>query len=304
MEITLKKFISSSFAVYLSLSLFIMPVDAGKSETSQPQMDIPISRHVKSKEQQDFPENIVKTNKTMDVLNNPSTKEKADEAQRESVVLLRNENNVLPLSDDKINRVRLYVEMFPGGVNGELTKDLKNKIRNYDEAITISNRLEDSTHAFIWVTPQQDILSKQPMLTIGPENGIDNVNRIVEIQNTIPTITAINMSNPWLIHEIEPNTEALFATFGLKTEALIDVIRGKYTPNGKLPFAIPANQNAVENDKEYNLDFKVNPSYVYRSKNGDAYRENFGLTYDAEIMGRPPILYELLKFIEDGIIDK
>ena len=165
-----------------------------------------------------------KRNKILDVLKNPSTKEKADEAQRKSVVLLRNENNVLPLSDDKINRVQLYVEMFPSGKNGEFTNKLKTKIRNYDETITFTDSLEHATHALLWVMPQRDILSRQPNLKIGPESGIDNVNRIVEIQRDIPTITAINMSNPWLINEIEPNTDALFATFGLKIEALVDVI--------------------------------------------------------------------------------
>ena len=57
------------------------------------------------------------------------------------------------------------------------------------------------------------------------------------------------MRSPWLINEIEPNAAAIMGTFGVKTEALLDVIRGKINPTGKLPFTIPANQKAVNNDK-------------------------------------------------------
>ena len=165
-----------------------------------------------------------------------------------SVVLLRNENKVLPLTDDKIKGIKLYVEVFPGGDNGESTQKLKESIRKYDSGITISDSLEDATHAFVWVKPKQDLMKRKPMLTIGPDTGINNVNRIIEIQKKVPTITAINMRSPWLINEIEPNAAAVMATFGVKTEALLDVIRGKFNPTGKLPFTIPANQKAVDND--------------------------------------------------------
>ena len=166
-------------------------------------------------------------------------------AHRKSVVLLRNDNNVLPLTDEKIKEVKLYVEMFPVRLGGENTQKLKETIRNYDKGITITDNLEEATHAFVWVKPKQDFLKRKPLLTIGPETGIQNVNRIIEIQKKVPTITAINMRSPWLINEIEPNAAAVIATFGVKTEALLDVIRGRFNPTGKLPFTIPASQKAV-----------------------------------------------------------
>ena len=53
------------------------------------------------------------------------------------------------------------------------------------------------------------------------------------------------MTNPWLIDEIEPNAAAVISTFGVQGEALVDVIRGKFNPTGKLPFTIPADEEAV-----------------------------------------------------------
>ena len=87
------------------------------------------------------------------------------------------------------------------------------------------------------------------------------------------------MRSPWLINQIEPNAAAVIATFGVKTEALIDVIRGRFNPVGKLPITIPANQQAVDNEKGDTPGFREDPSYAYRAKSGDAYRYNFGLSY-------------------------
>ena len=65
----------------------------------------------------------------LDVVNNPESQKKADEAQRKSLVLLRNDNihgkNVLPLGDSEIKDVKLYIEMFPGGNDAAATKKLK-----------------------------------------------------------------------------------------------------------------------------------------------------------------------------------
>ncbi|NCU18620.1 glycoside hydrolase family 3 C-terminal domain-containing protein [Pallidibacillus pasinlerensis] len=96
----------------------------------------------------------------------------------------------------------------------------------------------------------------------------------------VPTITAINFGNPWLMNEVEPNAKAVFVTFGTKSEALLDVIRGRYNPTGKLPITIPANAEAVANDRGDVPGFDEGPDYVYKAANGDAYGYNFGLSYE------------------------
>ncbi|RDW18361.1 hypothetical protein CWR48_12340 [Oceanobacillus arenosus] len=213
------------------------------------------------------------------IANDPVSQEIADEAHRKSVVLLRNDNNLLPLNDEKVKNVKLYVEKFPSGENGEETKKLKARIRNYDKSITIVDSLENATHAFIWVLPWQNLFKNNPTLVIGPDTGIDQVERIMEIQKKIPTITAINMSNPWLIDKIEPNAAAVISTFGVKPEALVDVIRGKFNPTGRLPFTIPATQEAVNNEVGDIPGYDEVPAYTYRDKNGNRYGYNFGLSY-------------------------
>ena len=171
--------------------------------------------------------------------------------------------------------------MFPGGTDGASTKGLIETIKKHDPSITITNKLEDATHAYIYVKPVQSNWDNNPRITVGPETGITNVDRIVTIQKTVPTITSVNMTNPWVLDKIEPNAAALIGTFGTKAEAIIDVIRGEYNPTGKLPFALPASMAAVDNEVGDVPSFakEEDPFYSYKNKSGDVYKYGFGLSY-------------------------
>nr|WP_263323374.1 glycoside hydrolase family 3 N-terminal domain-containing protein [Neobacillus sp. Marseille-Q6967] len=218
----------------------------------------------------------------LNVVNNPDSQKLADEAHRKSIVLLRNDEvkgeKLLPLTDEKVSEVKLYVEEFSKDAANATVK-LKQAIQNYDSSITIVDRLEEATHAFVWVKPAQSNWDNNPRITVGPETGVADVNRIIEIQKAVPTITAINLISPWLIDQIEPNAAAVVTTFGTKAEAIVDVIRGKFNPSGKLPFAIPANAEAVENEIGDIPSYEEDPSYSYKNQNGDKYEYGFGLSY-------------------------
>ncbi len=226
-----------------------------------------------------FENPYVDPKRALEAVNDPEAKEKANLAHRKSIVLLRNDQNLLPLTNNKIKRMKLYVESFPAGEQNADTKALKETIHQYDPSITLTDHLAEATHAFVWIKPKQDLLSKQPVISIGPDTQIDHKNRIIEIQKTVPTITAINFSSPWLIQEIEPHAAAVIGTFGVKTEALIDVIRGSFNPTGRLPLTIPASQEAVANEKMDVPGYDEAPTYVYQAKSGAKYRYGFGLTY-------------------------
>jgi beta-glucosidase len=224
------------------------------------------------------------------VVANPEAQQLADEAHRKSIVLLRNDKNLLPLKDAKLKGVKLYVEMFPGGTDGANTKGLIETIKKHDPSITFTNNLEDATHAYVYVKPVQSNWDNNPRITVGPETGINNVDRIIDIQKTVPTITAVNMTNPWVLDEIEPNAAALIGTFGTKAEAIVDVIRGEFNPIGKLPFALPASMTAVHNEVGDVPSYapEEDPAYAYVNKSGNAYKYGFGLSYNqGKAKGKP-----------------
>lgn len=237
-----------------------------------------------------FEDPYVDPQNALDVVANPEAQERAYEAHQKSIVLLRNDKNLLPLKDAKLNKVKLYVEMFPGGTNDASTKGLIETIKKHDPSITITNDLSEATHAYIFVKPVQSNWDNNPRITVGPETGITNVDRIIEIQKTVPTITAVNMTNPWVLDQIEPNASALIASFGTKAEAIVDVIRGEFNPIGKLPFALPASMEAVHNEVGDVPSFasEEDPAYPYVNKSGDVYKYGFGLSYNqGKAVGKP-----------------
>ncbi|WP_449354501.1 glycoside hydrolase family 3 N-terminal domain-containing protein [Virgibacillus natechei] len=227
-----------------------------------------------------FEDPYVDPDHALEVFNNPQSEEQADEAHRKSNVLLRNDENILPLDDEKIDDVKLYVNLFGAGEDdNERTERLKQTIQNYDDSINITDDIEEATHAFVWVQPVVSNWDNAPAVQIGPDTGIDQVDRINEIQNTVPTILAVNMTQPWVMDTIEPNTEAVINTFHTKPESVVDIIRGEFNPTGTLPFTLPADMEAVENEVGDIPGFEEDPSYVYRAENGDAYEYGFGLSY-------------------------
>lgn len=245
-----------------------------------------------------FEDPYVDPQNALDVVANPEAKELAADAHLKSIVLLRNDKNLLPLKDAKLKDVKLYVEMFPGGTDGASTKGLIETIKKHDPSITITNNIEEATHAYIYVKPVQSNWDNNPRITIGPETGITNLDKIIDIQKTVPTITAVNMTNPWVLDEIEPNAAALIATFGTKAEAVVDVIRGEFNPIGKLPFALPASMTAVDNEVGDVPSFapEEDPEYSYVNKSGDKYEYGFGLSYNnGKAVGKPDHAGEIKK---------
>ena len=85
---------------------------------------------------------------------------------------------------------------------------------------------------------------------------LNNAIRIInKITVTKPTVLVINYTNPWVINEIyndrtKKNIKGILATFGTTSDALLDVITGKFNPTGKMPFSTPVSDEAVENQKE------------------------------------------------------
>ncbi|MEH7419129.1 glycoside hydrolase family 3 N-terminal domain-containing protein [Neobacillus drentensis] len=87
--------------------------------------------------------------RALEVVNNPSSQEKADLAHRKSIVLLRNDQNLLPLKNTKIKDMKLYVESFPAGVQNANTNELRKTIQQYDPDITLTKHLKEATHALL-----------------------------------------------------------------------------------------------------------------------------------------------------------
>ncbi|RDW21890.1 beta-glucosidase [Oceanobacillus arenosus] len=219
----------------------------------------------------------------------------ADEAHRKSIVLLRNGNaetgQVLPISDKEVQEVKLYVEIFMRDQKkaDEASIGLRESFKLADPSLQLVNTPEEATHAYLSVMPTlswstDDTENDPPSIELkkNADTGIDS-ERILKLQNEVATtILGVNMTNPWLINEIEPGADAVLATFNTTPDAIVDIIRGNYNPTGKMPFTVPADIEAVENNASDVPGYAETFDYAYTNANGDDYALNFGLSYKKE----------------------
>jgi len=174
------------------------------------------------------------------------------EAQRKSIVLLRNENGALPLKKEtKVyfeDYFKDYHHMAPGPGNV------------FDAAadhFTFVGTPEEADVILLWIKPAMRPLfpaDDSPLRVDLSACAID-VDYINGLTAKKPTVLAINYANPFVIDEIfNEQTKDRFlgviATFGVEPEALLDVVSGKFNPTGKMPFTTPISQQVVEANKE------------------------------------------------------
>ena len=182
------------------------------------------------------------------IVGNTEFQERANLAFRKSIVLLRNEESLLPLKP----KTKVYFEkyMVSRGSSDNPQNVIVPEINNWD--IEFVNSIEDADVALLWLIPKTGGLFGSSGAEIKNELSENNIDmgHVNKIKSEKPTIIAINFSNPWVISEIDDNnTNTVLATFGTTTDAVLDVVSGKFNPTGKMPFSIPASREAILSNK-------------------------------------------------------
>ncbi len=209
--------------------------------------------------------------KASNIVGNAEFKQKADLALRKSIVMLRNEKQVLPLKAG----TKVYFENYHD--NGRPNSNPINVFtpEKNDWQISFVSTREEADVVVMWLTPNMGSLfntkeGTEIELQLS-KNKID-VARVNETTYHKPTVVLINFTSPWVIDEIDnPNMATLLATFGTSSDAVLDVLTGKFKPTGKMPISIPKSRNAVLAN-ESDVPGYLKPNYAL-FKFGD------GLTY-------------------------
>lgn len=171
----------------------------------------------------------------------------ANLAMRKSIVLLRNETQLLPLKP----KTKIYFESYfqrRGAASPSVV--YQPKINNYN--VEFVKTPEEADYVLLWLTPGSKSLFQSdgsPLYLSMSKNAVD-VNYVNTLTAKKPTILVINYTNPWVIDEIYnsqtiKNIKGVIATFGTTNEALLDVVLGKFNPTGKMPFTTPISEAAV-----------------------------------------------------------
>ncbi|MFV5689324.1 glycoside hydrolase family 3 protein [Flavobacterium sp. ZT3R25] len=175
------------------------------------------------------------------IVGNSEFQKRGDLAFRKSIVLLRNDAKLLPIKKG----TKVYLESLYNNskTNTPVSASLSNEL-----GIEFVKDKKDADLVVLTVTPNAGGLFSSTGAEIKlqlSDNKID-VAYINEVTSSKPTVVVINYSNPWVINEIDTkNLKTVLATFGTSSDALLDVLTGKYNPTGKMPFTTPKSRQAV-----------------------------------------------------------
>jgi beta-glucosidase len=243
-------------------------VEAGK--LSENRVDLSVRRLLKEHFELGLFENpYVDPNRAAYVLGNPSFQRKADIAQRKSIVLLQNRMKLplnLPQGEDTLQLFTMGVDTgifnnkaWPGlelisgdydAVKGETMPSIGENVDYALIRVHVSND-RSGGRMFGGASPEElDMLAFSDMARSETWNITPSLEDIQHIMSTVGaenTILAIDFRQPYVMDEASGflDAGAILATFGVGDAALMDILSGKFTPTGKLPFALANTAKAI-----------------------------------------------------------
>jgi len=185
------------------------------------------------------------------VFNNEEFKEKGRAAQRKSLVVAKNESNILPLSEG--------VKVFAKGMDAKILEPYAEVVEDPAAADVI---------VFKFGTPFTPVENPEYFLQrLFLEGRLDFPKEekaaMLELINTKPTVSVFTMHRPAVIPEINKASKALIIDFDCQDQILAELIFGKFNPTGKLPIEMPSSIEAVEAQLEDVPYDSENPLYPF-----------------------------------------
>ena len=235
--------------------LVVQLVESG--QIAEARLDESVRRLLRQKFQLGLFDNpFIDTEQVPQVLGRADFQAVADVSQRRAMILLKNKDDVLPLS----GQPKLFVQKMDAAVVAQYGT----VVATPDEADLAILRLE---------TPWYPIDTANTFAQRFHHGDLDFKGEakaeVLAILRAVPTIVVIYLDRPAVIPEISHEAQALLADFGASDLAVLDVIFGRAKPEGKLPFELPSSMEAVRKQREdVPYDSEV-PLYAF----------GFGLTY-------------------------
>ena len=94
-----------------------------------------------------------------------------------------------------------------------------------------------------------------------------------------PVIVAVSVLRPFVPAEIEPYADGLLVAINVQHQAVLEIISGRFEPQGLLPMQLPASMAAVEEqceDRPHDME-------CYRDSEGNVYDFAFGMNWSGVI---------------------
>ena len=246
--------------------------------------------------------------------------ERVYEAHQKSVVLLKNVNNTLPLSGDKMTGKKVYVNFYnKEGSTEEAVTALRESFTG--RGMTLTTDYNEADYAILFLNPASgqyfsatagfleldicdgktvvdvDTTTGAPIDSTHEETTLKGANDIAAIAQAVhanggKVIANVNITLPWMMGNVEPYVDALTVGFDTFTDAVIDVMTGVYMPTGVLPVTLPKNDDVISVDSDancispndvpgYDKDQYLPASLLDSNGKGYAYKDSDGNYYES-----------------------
>ncbi|SJL84380.1 glycoside hydrolase family 3 protein [Vibrio palustris] len=194
---------------------------------------------------------FVDPDKASERLGAPKNQALADEAQARSVVLLKNQDDTLPLKSG--TNVFLY-HMEPSAAQAAGL----NVVDSLDQADVALLRVS-SPYSHPHPNYFFGVLQHEGPLTFAQDS--DDYRMIQKASKAVPTIVNIYLDRPTVLKQINDQSAAILANFGANDTVLFNAMTGHHAITGHLPFEMPRSmQAAKEQHSDLPHDSK-NPLY-------------------------------------------
>ena len=174
-------------------------------------------------------------------------------AQAEAQVLLRNEGAILPLAAG----TRVFL------------KDI-DPAQARAHGLVVVDRTEDAQVALMRASTPFDRLhpnhffgSRQNEGRLDFRPGNADYDAVAQAATKVPVVLAVFLDRPAILTEILPKTRAVLGNFGVSDEGLLDVVTGRETARGRLPFELPRSMAAVERQNPAVGDDSADPLFPF-----------------------------------------
>ncbi|EPX64683.1 Beta-hexosaminidase [Cystobacter fuscus DSM 2262] len=205
---------------------------------TEARLDESVYRILLQKFQQGLFENpYVDVERAGEVVGNSAFQAEATEAQRRSLVLLENKDKLLPLGAH-IRKVYLH------GIDGAVAAGYGLTVVNTPEEADVA--IMRTVTPFETLHPQYVFGLRQHEGNLAFEEGNADHEAIQRVSAHVPTIVTVYLDRPAILTNVKDKVSALLGNFGVSDSALFDVLTGKASPQGKLPFELPSSMAEVE----------------------------------------------------------
>lgn len=249
------------------------------------------------------------------VVSTPAHWEAAYQAHLKSVTVLKNQNQTLPLTAEKLNDKKVYIETFHKDqkVADTYTEQARKEWKelgiatlteNHEEADIAILILQPKSGNYFHATPgllELEMVENKTNKALDgseyQETTLSGLDHLKEVSDSVrnrdgKVIMSVNITLPWILGNVEHLADALVAGYDTFFKPQFEVITGNFQPVGVLPLTLPASEAVIAVDENgdcvsrndvpgYDKD-KYMPeglSYAYRDSDGNVYKMGHGLKY-------------------------